>query len=316
MIYLLSLRKGLRISIFLLMMLVSATAKNRKMNVLLIICDDLNDYIEGFGGHPQARTPNIKRLMESGISFLDAHCNIPICNPSRASMMTGLYPHTSRCFGFEPWDKIEILNSSRTMMDHFRSNGYHVLGTGKVMHNRDSQEWMDYGHLVDYGPFANDGGEKDIAHPDVPAPFSKDFGSVDGSFGPLKNLEGLKSQSNGNPLIWRTGNWKKKRQLRYVSDEDRDLTGDELNSQWAVRQLKVLSNENKDHPFFMGVGKWKPLSKAPTANPARSKSAPLYIPGISAVSPPINAQLDIEHPSAIPLITFVAFSSSRLPVAK
>ena len=66
----------------------------------------------------------------------------------------------------------------------------------------------------------------------------------------------------------------------------------------------------------MGFGRWKPLSKAPTANPARSKSAPLYIPGISAVSPPINAQLDIEHPSAIPLITFVAFSSSRLPVAK
>ena len=95
MIYLLSLRKCLRISIFLLMMLVSVTAKNQKMNVLLIICDDLNDYIEGFGGHPQARTPNIKRLMESGISFLDAHCNIPICNPSRASMMTGLYPHTA-----------------------------------------------------------------------------------------------------------------------------------------------------------------------------------------------------------------------------
>ena len=75
MIYLLSLQKGLRISIFLLLMLVSATAKNQKMNVLLIICDDLNDYIEGFGGHPQAQTPNIKRLMESGISFLDAHCN-------------------------------------------------------------------------------------------------------------------------------------------------------------------------------------------------------------------------------------------------
>ena len=258
MIYLLSLQKGLRISIFLLLMLVSATAKNQKMNVLLIICDDLNDYIEGFGGHPQAQTPNIKRLMESGISFLDAHCNIPICNPSRASMMTGLYPHTSRCFGFEPWDKIEILSSSRTMMDHFRLNGYHVLGTGKVMHNRDSQEWMDYGHLVDYGPFANDGGEKDIAHPDVPAPFSEDFGSVDGSFGPLKNLKGLKSQSNGNPLIWRTGNWKKKRQLRYVSDEDRDLTGDELNAQWAVRQLKVLANENKDQPFFMGVGFVRP----------------------------------------------------------
>ena len=103
------------------LMITSLMANHQKMNVLLIICDDLNDYIQGFGGHPQSRTPNIKRLMDSGVSFLDAHCNIPICNPSRASMMTGLYPHTSRCYGFEAWDKIEILNSSRTMMDHFRN---------------------------------------------------------------------------------------------------------------------------------------------------------------------------------------------------
>ncbi|MCP3696442.1 MAG: sulfatase-like hydrolase/transferase, partial [Planctomycetaceae bacterium] len=55
-------------------------------NVLLIICDDLNDYIEGFGGHPQAQTPNMARLAHSGISFTQAHCNIPICGPSRASL--------------------------------------------------------------------------------------------------------------------------------------------------------------------------------------------------------------------------------------
>ena len=152
MFYLYRLGKSLRYFGCIFLMITSLMANHQKMNVLLIICDDLNDYIQGFGGHPQSQTPNIKRLMDSGVSFLDAHCNIPICNPSRASMMTGLYPHTSRCYGFEAWDKIEILNSSRTMMDHFRKNGYYVLGTGKVMHNRDSQEWEEYGHLVDYGP--------------------------------------------------------------------------------------------------------------------------------------------------------------------
>ena len=258
MIYLLPLIKGLRISVFLFLMAVSVTAENQKMNVLLIMCDDLNDYVEGFSGHPQARTPNINRLMKSGISFLDAHCNIPICNPSRASMMTGLYPHTSRCYGFEPWDKIEVLKNSRTMMDHFRTNGYYVIGTGKVMHSRDRQEWKEYGHPSDYGPFVNDGREKDIAHPDVPSPFSEDFGPVDGSFGPLKNLKGMKSRLNGNTLIWRTGNWKNKRELRYLSDNDRDPTGDELNAKWAVKKLKSLANNHKNQPFFMGVGFVRP----------------------------------------------------------
>ena len=231
---------------------------NEKMNVLFIICDDLNDYVENFGGHPQARTPNIKKLARTGVSFVEAHCNIPICNPSRASILTGLYPHTSRCYGFEHWDKNEVLNNSRTIMDHFRSNGYHVLGTGKVMHNRDRREWEDYGHPADYGPFANDGREENIAHPDVPSPFATEFGAVDGSFGPLKNLHGKISDLTGKPLIWKTGNWKTKRELRYISDKDRDPTGDELNAQWALEKLKALSEGPGDRPFFMGLGFIRP----------------------------------------------------------
>ena len=90
----------------------------KKPNVLLIVCDDLNDYVETLGGHPQTKTPHIRKLMESGVSFTQAHCNIPICNPSRASFATGIYPHTSQQFGFEDWDKNEILKNSRTMMDH------------------------------------------------------------------------------------------------------------------------------------------------------------------------------------------------------
>ena len=55
------------------------------------------------------------------------------------------------------------------MMDHFGSNGYHTLGTGKVMHNRDRQEWNEYGHPSDYGPFLFNGKEK-VPNLGVPSP--------------------------------------------------------------------------------------------------------------------------------------------------
>ena len=257
MIYLLSLRKGLRISIFLLMMLVSATAKNQKMNVLLIICDDLNDYIEGFGGHPQARTPNIKRLMESGISFLDAHCNIPICNPSRASFATGIYPHNSGHFGFEPWNENEVLKNSHTMMTFFASHGYQTLGTGKVMHNHDKGEWQEYGHPSDYGPFLFDGIEK-LPHLGTPSPFRDDFGIIDGTFGPLEKVSHKVSSKTGQAYSWRTGGWRQQRPMKYETDSNRDPTGDELNAQWATRRLRELASSKNSKPFFMGVGFVRP----------------------------------------------------------
>jgi arylsulfatase A-like enzyme len=83
-----------------------------KPNVVLIVCDDLNDYIEGLGGHPQAQTPNITRLRDSGVSFTQAHCNSPICAPSRASLFTGIYPHHSGCYGFTKWNTYEVLKNS------------------------------------------------------------------------------------------------------------------------------------------------------------------------------------------------------------
>ncbi|MFT4692478.1 MAG: sulfatase-like hydrolase/transferase [Verrucomicrobiia bacterium] len=150
---------------------ISSLSAAEKPNVLFIICDDLNDYVAGFGGHSQTKTPNIARLGKSGVSFKQAHCNIPICNPSRASLMTGLLPSTSGVFGFEHWDQNEVLKNSRTMMAHFRAHGYHALGTGKVMHNRDRLEWNEFGQPSDYGPFAYAGGKENLPHPDVPAPF-------------------------------------------------------------------------------------------------------------------------------------------------
>ena len=225
-------------------------------NAVLIICDDLNDYVEGFDGHPDAVTPNMARLAKTGVRFTQAHCNIPICGPSRASLFTGIYPHHSGCYGFTKWDTYEVLKNSRTLMDHFRANGYRTLGTGKLMHHMVRQEWKQYGNRADYGPFAFAGGEK-VAHPDVPAPF-RDIGPVDGSFGPFVNLSGRKTP-NGQPLRWQNGGWGNlSRPLRVESQEDRDLTPDELNGDWAVENIRNLAEHSGRQPFFMGVGFIRP----------------------------------------------------------
>ena len=72
-----------------------AKAKVKKPNVLFIAIDDLNDWIGCMGGHPQSHTPNLDRLAQEGMLFSNAHCQAPICGPSRASIMTGLAPSTT-----------------------------------------------------------------------------------------------------------------------------------------------------------------------------------------------------------------------------
>lgn len=195
------------------------------------------------------------RLAATGVSFTQAHCNIPICGPSRASLFTGIYPHNSGCFGFTKWDGYEVLKNSRTIMDHFRAEGYQTLGTGKLMHHMVRQEWKNYGNRADYGPFAFDGDNK-LAHPNVPAPF-RDIGAIDGSFGPLVNLTDRKTP-DGKPLTWLTGSWAKQRTLHVSSQDDRDPTADELNGQWAVDQLNDRAGKRGRQPFFMGVGFIRP----------------------------------------------------------
>jgi len=75
-----------------LLISISLYGQNDVTNVIIIISDDLNDSVEGMGGHAQAQTPNIDRLIDMGVQFTNAHANAPICGPSRASLWTGMYP--------------------------------------------------------------------------------------------------------------------------------------------------------------------------------------------------------------------------------
>lgn len=72
-------------------------------NVLMIVVDDLNDWVEPLGGHPQVKTPNLAALAARGVNFTNAHCQSPLCNSSRTSAMTSLRPSTTGIYGLAPW---------------------------------------------------------------------------------------------------------------------------------------------------------------------------------------------------------------------
>src|SRR5258705_13202901 len=63
-----------------------------KPNVLFIAVDDLNHWVGHLGRNKQTQTPNIDRLAKMGVTFANAQCAAPVCNPSRASLMSGLRP--------------------------------------------------------------------------------------------------------------------------------------------------------------------------------------------------------------------------------
>lgn len=120
-----------------------ARAGRRRPNVLFISIDDLNDWVGILGGHRQARTPNIARLAKRGVSFENAHCTAPACNPSRTAVLTGLRPSTSGVYGNDQgWRP--VLPDAVTLPQLFRRNGYTAIGSGKVFHFGDPRSWDAY----------------------------------------------------------------------------------------------------------------------------------------------------------------------------
>src|ERR1044071_777418 len=111
-------------------------ALEAQKNVLFIAIDDLNDWVGCMGGHPQALTPNIDRLARRGTLFRNAHCQAPLCNPSRSSLLTGLRPSTTGIYGLAPGIRaLAALEKCVTLPQYFAVNGYFTFTCGKIFHD-------------------------------------------------------------------------------------------------------------------------------------------------------------------------------------
>ena len=240
-----------------------------KPNILLIMVDDLNDYNEDLMGHPQVISPNIKDFAKTAVSFKNAYSNNPMCGPSRSSMLLGVYPHNSSNFWQKSWLQNEVLSNTKTIMEKFKENDYNVIGSGKILHHNKNDLWSEFEHQADYSPIAYLGewerGKKGIAHPSVPKPYRtiKELdglnmagGAIDGSYGPLINLDSVKI--DGKQVRWAYGPSRKGNTFNYIDEDNRDLTPDEINANWAEKRLLELASSDNDNPFFLAVGFLRP----------------------------------------------------------
>jgi iduronate 2-sulfatase len=197
----------------------AAAIPDEQPNVLFIAVDDLRVEV-GCYGDTLAKSPNIDRLAERGILFNRAYCQQSVCNPSRASMLTGLRPDT-----LGVWDLPTHFREKHpdvvTLPQLFKQHGYHTRNIGKIFHN-----------------YRQDDFKGDPASWSVPAMlhygshYVDDQVQVDGP--PPPNLATLD-----------------KTECRDVPDEAY------LDGRVAAETVKAL-RENRNRPFFLAVGFWKP----------------------------------------------------------
>ncbi len=140
---------------------------DRPLNVFMIAIDDLKPIGSVFAEDPEnflqhvypnkklrtevanRMTPNIQRLADQGITFMNAYCASPACNPSRAALMTGIRPHKSGLttnaggifFRDYMYAGVRYLENAQTMPQYLRKHGWYTASTGKIFHR-----WSDYHH--------------------------------------------------------------------------------------------------------------------------------------------------------------------------
>jgi arylsulfatase A-like enzyme len=206
-----------------------ALAAAPRPNILFIAIDDQNDWIGHLGGHPLVKTPNLDKLASRGTTFLNAHCNSPLCNPSRTSLMLGLRPTTTGVYGLSPWFRTLPQWRDRVALpQYFAANGYRTAATGKVYHN---------------GTGGPGGGAKSRNPAEPEFQVTAPFGGV-GSKPPHKLVP--PTPMGNNPLVdW--GVW--------PLDNDDTSKGDYKVASWTIEQLK---NAPKDQPFFLAAGFFLP----------------------------------------------------------
>ena len=176
----------IRVFALFFVLLTTTLGFSAKPNILFLAIDDQNDWIGCLGGHPQVKTPNIDALARRGTLFNNAHCQSPLCNSSRTSLMTGLRPSTTGIYGLAPWFRnVPALRDIVSLPQYLSRHGYTTYTTGKIYHGGygrrpDDREWDVIGPpagvgvkppqklvetpaqhpLVDWGVFPHEDSEK------------------------------------------------------------------------------------------------------------------------------------------------------------
>jgi len=122
----------------------AALARRReKLNVLFIAVDDLRPEL-GCYGHPMVRSPHIDKLAASGTLFTRAYCQQAVCAPSRASLLTGLRPDSTKIYDLRH-PVSQYLPDVLTLPQHFRKSGYTTISLGKIYHHHsdDKPGWTE-----------------------------------------------------------------------------------------------------------------------------------------------------------------------------
>ena len=202
--------------------------QDERPNVLFIAVDDLNDYVLGLNPFYEAKTPNLRQLAKRGVLFTNAHCAAPVCNPSRVSVITGISPATSGVYiNKDDWRENEYLRTITTLPQHFRDNGYEVIGGGKLYHAANLSEKMLQGYFD-------------------PRPWDEYFPSkqrqlTDEYVPPGKSVNGS-NQFYGGRFDWD------------ALDATDNQMGDAKVVAWAEKQLSFQHNK----PVFLSVGIYRP----------------------------------------------------------
>jgi len=207
-----------------------AVGADAKLNVLFIIADDLTSTALGCYGNKVCQTPNIDRLAAQGTRFTRAYCQGTYCGPSRASFLSGYYPHATGVLGYAS-PRPEI-GERATWPQHFKNAGYHTARVSKIYHMG-----------VPGGPEKGDDGADD------PISWTERFNSKGPEWRAPGDGETLENNADGSkPAV--SGN------TFVVVEADGD-DGVHADGKTAAKACELLA-QYKDKPFFLGVGFVRP----------------------------------------------------------